>query len=80
MCMSLILLGRPDSHLEYPHIYFFSDQNPVSFVRQEGSYIPVTAALEGNFTGLVNHDLPVLADAGWTITIRFAVNRSCRPR
>ena len=48
------------------------------FVRQDGSYIPVTAAVLGDYEGLVNRDLPVLDPAGFTITVRFEVNRSYR--
>jgi len=49
------------------------------FVRQDGSYIPVTTAVLGDYGGLVNRDIPVLTETGFTITVRFEVNRSyCR--
>lgn len=50
------------------------------FVRQDGSYIPVSAALGGDYTGLLDRDLPALPEAGYTITLRFEVNRPYVPR
>jgi hypothetical protein len=55
-----------------------NNQDLVSFVRQDGSFIPVTAALNEDYTGLVGCDLPVLDEVGFTIIIRFEVNRPHR--
>jgi len=49
-------------------------QNSVPFVRQDGSYLPVTAALEGDYTGLVNRDLPALDDGIYTVALQLQVN------
>jgi len=57
-----------------------NNQNSVSFVRDDGSYIPLTAALEGNYADLVNRDLPVLGEAGFTISLRFEVGTTYRRR
>lgn len=46
------------------------------FVRQDGSYLTVTAAVEGDYTSLVNRDIPVLGEAGYTIALQLEVNRS----
>jgi len=56
-----------------------TNQNLVLFTREDGSYIPVAAALKGEYTGLVCRDLPVLSEAGFTITLRFEVNGSHCP-
>lgn len=53
-----------------------TSQNLVLFVRQDGSYIPVTTAALPDYSGLVNRDLSVLAETGFTITVRFEVNMS----
>jgi len=45
------------------------------FVREDGSYLPVTAALKEDYTGLVGRDLPVFSGAGYTVTIQFEVIR-----
>lgn len=50
------------------------------FIRQDGSYIPLTGAVERDYTGLVNRDLPALGEAGFTIALRFEVSRSHRFR
>ena len=55
---------------------FTSNQNSVWFVLRDGSHIPVTAALEGDYTGLVNRDLPAFGGVAFTITLRLQVNRS----
>jgi len=52
-----------------------TNQNLVLFVREDGSYIPVTAALAEDYSGLVGRDLPVFGEAGYTITIQFEVIR-----
>jgi len=57
-----------------------SDQSSVSFFRQDGSYISVTAALKGDYIGLVNRDLPPLHESIFTITLQLQVNRSYRLR
>jgi len=59
---------------------FPNNWNPVSFLRQDGSYIPVTTALEGDYAGLLNRDLPALVRTGFTITLQLQVKRSYRPR
>ena len=51
-------------------------QNLVPFIRQDGTYLPVTAALRGDYIGLVGRDAPGLYEAGYTITIRLEVSRS----
>ena len=50
-------------------------QNLVPFVRQDGTYISVNAAIEGNYAGLVARDIPGLYAAGYTITLRLEVSR-----
>ena len=50
------------------------------FIREDGSYIPVPAAVDGNFNGLVNRDIPALDEAGFTISLRLTVSRPYRPR
>ena len=53
----------------------------MAFVRQDGAYIPVKAALEGDYTGLIAHDLPAFGpEAGYTIIVRFEVNEYSLPR
>ena len=59
---------------------FLNNQNSLSFIWDDGSYIPLTAALVGNYTGLVNRDRLVLGEAGFTIALRFEVSRFYRPR
>ena len=56
------------------------NQRLVLFNREDGSYIPVPAAVAGNYVGLVCRDLPAFGEAGFTITIRFEVNGSSHPR
>jgi len=56
------------------------NQNLVMFVRQDGSFIPVPAAVNGDHTDLVSRDLPALGEAGFTITLRFEVNGPSRSR
>ena len=51
-------------------------QNLVPFVRQDGTYISVDAAIRGDYAGLVLRDIPGLYGAGYTITLRFEVSRS----
>lgn len=46
----------------------------VLFALQDGSYIPVTAAMEGDHAGLIDRNLPALGEARYTITLRFEVN------
>ena len=55
-------------------------QNLVPFVRQDGTFISVSAALAGDYTGLVARDLLVLGESGFTITLRFEVSGFPRPR
>lgn len=54
-------------------------QNLVLFVRTDGSYVPLTAALDKDYVGLVGRDDPGLVDAGFMITLRLDVNRPSRP-
>ena len=55
-----------------------NNQNLVSFVLEDGSYIAVTAAL-GDYVGLLNRDLPGFpGEAGLKITLRFEVNEPHR--
>jgi len=56
------------------------NRNLVLFVRQDGSYILVPAAMGGDYVGLVNRDLPALTGAGVTITLRFEVCDTSRTR
>jgi len=55
-------------------------QNLLLFVREDGSYIPVVAALANDCAGLVARDFPVFSDAGFTITLRYEVSRFPCPR
>lgn len=50
------------------------------FIREDGSFTPVTAALQENYAGLVCREITVMEEARFTIMIRFEVNRSRRPR
>ena len=52
----------------------------VLFLREDGSFIPAPDAMAGDYTGLVDRDLPALGEAGFTITLRFEVNMLSRPR
>ena len=56
------------------------NQGSVRFVRDDGSYLPAAVALEGHCVGLVNRNCPVLEEAGFTVTLRFEVNRPYHPR
>ena len=56
----------------------FSNQNTVSFLLEDGSYLPVDTALRKEYTGLIDRDTPVLGEAGETITLRFEVSISTR--
>ena len=49
------------------------NQNTVLFIRLDGTYIPVDAALNRNYTGLIGRNEPVFAGAGYTITLRLKV-------
>jgi len=55
-------------------------QGLVLFFQQDGSYMPVVAAVEGDCVALIFRDSPALCEAGFTITIRFEVNRSSGPQ
>ena len=57
-----------------------NNQHPVSFVRQDGSYIPVTAAWEGDYSGLVKRDLPALGEGIFSVRLQLQVNRARHPR
>ena len=57
-----------------------ADRNPVLFNRQDGSYIPVPAAMAGDYTNLTRRDLQVLGEAGFTIALQFEVSGSSRPQ
>jgi len=46
------------------------------FALEGESYIPVTAALGGNYSGLIGRDARVLEEVGLTITLRFEVRGS----
>ena len=50
-------------------------QNLVPFVRQDGTYISVNAAIGEDYAGLVARDIPGLCAAGYTITLRLEVSR-----
>ena len=56
-----------------------NNQSVVLFVRQDGSYIPVTAAVGGDYDGLIDQNTSTLNEAGLTITLRFEVNRPNHP-
>lgn len=43
------------------------------------AHIPLTAALGEDYAGLVGRDLPALGE-GFTITLRFGVNKPYRPQ
>jgi len=63
-----------------PPYGFPNSWNLVSFVRQDGSYIPVTAALERDYTGLANRDRPALDQAIFMISFQLQVNKPHYPR
>jgi len=46
-------------------------QNLVPFLRQDGTYISVNAALREDYAGLVARDIPGLSGAGYTISLRL---------
>jgi len=49
-----------------------TNQNLVPFIREDGTYIPVSAALVGDHSGLIaRHDLPGFGEAGSMTTLRF---------
>ena len=73
VCIPQRRFGKGASH-DHP-----TNQNLVLFIRQDGSYIPLTAAMGGDFTGLVNRDTSAFDMAGFTITLRFEVNRPNLP-
>ena len=50
-------------------------QNLVPFLRQDGTYISVDAAIQGDCAGLLAPDVPALSNAGYTVTLRFEVSR-----
>ena len=49
------------------------------FAIKGASYIPVTAALNEDYTGLIGSDVRVLKEVGQTITLRLEVRRSYLP-
>ena len=59
---------------------FPNSWNLVSFVRQDGSYIPITAALERDYTGLANRDRPALDEAIFTISLQLQVSEPYFPQ
>lgn len=63
-----------------PPYGFPNSWNLVSFVRQDGSYIPVTAALGRDYTGLANRDYPALDEAIFSVSLQVQVSRSYYPR
>ena len=52
-----------------------SNRGLLVFALEGGSYIPVTAALSENYTGLIGRDAKVLDEVGLTIMLRFEVRR-----
>jgi len=53
------------------------NQRLVLFIQEDGSYIPVPAAVGEDYTSLVCCDLPAFGEAGFTITLQFEVGRMC---
>jgi hypothetical protein len=51
------------------------NQDVVIFIQDNGSYLRVTKALRGDYTGLIGRDQEVLPGAGYTISVRFEVNK-----
>ena len=47
----------------------------VVFFRNDGSYLPVSAALEQNYADLIMRDIPTLGGTGHAITLRFEVKK-----
>lgn len=62
--------ARPGAPYGFPNSW-----NLVSFVMQDGSFIPVTAALERDYTGLANANRPALDESIFTITLQLQVNK-----
>jgi len=56
-----------------------NNRDPVLFVRHDGSYMPVTAALSRDYSGLIDRDLEVLG-AYEAINVRFEVSTTDYPR
>lgn len=52
-----------------------NNQNLVLFAREDGSYIPVVSALQADYAGLLDRDLPVLDGTSAKIAVRFEVNK-----
>ena len=55
------------------------NQDLLVFPIEGASYISVTAALNGDYTGLIGGDVKVLEEAGYTITLRLEVRGSYLP-
>ena len=61
-------------------LIFPNTQSSVLFIRQDGSYIPVTAALDGDYSGLVNRDLPALGEGIFSVMLQLQVSGARCPR
>ncbi|KAF9784361.1 hypothetical protein BJ322DRAFT_844285 [Thelephora terrestris] len=48
-----------------------NNQDRVLFLREDGTYLPVKEALEKRYGSLMDQNLPVLDEAGLTVTVRF---------
>jgi hypothetical protein len=51
------------------------NQDLVIFLQENGSYLRVMKALGEDYAGLIGRDQEVLPGAGYTISVRFEVNR-----
>lgn len=45
------------------------------FIQEDGSYFPVTSALEKRYDGLVDKDSPALVEIGPVVNVQFEVNK-----
>ena len=46
------------------------------FFREDGSYLPVLTAIREDYAGLIDWDVPTLAEAGHTVMLRFEASVS----
>ena len=51
----------------------FYDQSGLPFILEDGLYLPMTMALEEQYTGLMHRNSQVLAEVGQVVVIRMEV-------
>lgn len=53
-----------------------NSQGLVLFLLEDGSHLPVSAALRRDYAGLTHRDEPAIVESGITVTLRFDVGRT----